>query len=517
MDTDDMPDNLRWWLGNYEKQISALAKGEVSTTLQEEVSYRGNIVPFMSTKWDQYNPYNNMCPTIDGKRCVTGCVATALAQVMKFYNWPQEPTGSYSYVWREKDTITVNFDGVTYNWDNMRDTYLWQEYSNAEAEAVAKLMYHCGVISNMDYGLKESGGDYNLPILAANFRYNCERAFLKEKSYMSDGKYTIDELIELIYADLQESHPVLMEGHNYATGHAFICHGYENRNGEDYFYMNWGWGGAADGYYALTAMKPVNIDTYNFFLDIGIVYNFTPNYGPIVYEAFNEKDGTLTISAGEKPEGDTVYVSGTRQSWDDVTRKVKKVIIEPSVWEAEISSVNNLFCWCYNLEEIAGLENLNTAFATDMSHMFQGCYNLTSLDLRNFDTSKTKAMDEMFSSCSSLKTLYVNADFASDIYSGHHKDVFLDVSGLKVYVPEADYEYVKSTFYDKLGFTDANGTILPYSSTGITDNKVSAPAASDTGVFSVSGMRMQTESVGQNGAGRGIRIVGGKKMLDLSY
>lgn len=514
LDTSDLPDNLKWWLSNYEQQINSLTKNDVSAAMHKdevEVFYRGNITPFMSTTWDQHKPYNDMCPAINGQQCVTGCVATALAQVMKFYNWPQEPAGSYSYVWRDKDTLTVNFDGVTYEWTNMRNTYSpFEEYSGTEASAVAKLMYHCGVISNMDYGLIESGGTYSLQTLAANFRYHCEQAFSIEGNY--HGEYTINELKELIYADLQESHPVLMEGHNYVTGHAFICHGYENRNDEDYFYMNWGWGGHCDGYYALTAMKPLDEYKYNFSFDIGIIYNITPNYGPVVYESFNEDDGTLTISAGEKPEGDTVYISGSRQPWDDINQKIKKVIIEPSVQEAEISYVKRIFSWCSELEDITGMEYLNTAFAADMSSMFQGCHRLTSLDLRNFDTSKIRSMNGMFEWCESLKTLYVNAEFASEIFSGHNKDIFHGVSDLKVYVPEEDYEYVKSTFYDKLGFTDANGSIVPYSASGITDINTPTRINRSSYIYSINGMRINTDTNSDCTSGR-LYIVGGKKIL----
>lgn len=157
-DPRNMPDNLKAWIEGYQRQIAwASARGiryEAGSS-----SSRAEVAPLVKTKWDQGAPYNNKCPLVGSTRTYTGCVATAMAQVMKYHEWPTRGTGSHSYTWTtesgEKKTLSASFN-TTYDWANMLDEYT-STSTTAQNDAVAKLMYHCGVSVDMGYGTGASG------------------------------------------------------------------------------------------------------------------------------------------------------------------------------------------------------------------------------------------------------------------------------------------------------------------------------------------------------------------------
>ena len=162
----DIPDNLRWWLQGYDDAIASAMKqqtrrtaavaqqwedlivGRIETTVREAV-----VGPLVTTKWAQGSPYNNLCPS----NSVTGCVATAMAQVMKYHDAPSIGIGSHSYSWNSQ-TVSANFCSSYYDWENMTNTYS-SSSTEAQRQAVATLMYHCGVSVEMKYSQSESGSN----------------------------------------------------------------------------------------------------------------------------------------------------------------------------------------------------------------------------------------------------------------------------------------------------------------------------------------------------------------------
>ena len=250
-DEENIPDNMRVWLQMYADEMARASKISSVVGAQRTIDYYPSIEPLLGkTAWNQSEPYNNHCP-IDPKtneRSVTGCMATATAQIMYHHKYPKTGTGTYSY-WCGWETLSVDFSKATYDWDNMLPTYRGN-YTQVESDAVAQLMYHVGVACNMWYGSASSGAGMGTSMKAVvrNFGYDAGIKVLL-KDYM-DEDMILDEMI----ADLQASRPILIEALTKRNeGHAFVCDGMQS---DGFIHINWGWGGYSDGYFALSVMNP---------------------------------------------------------------------------------------------------------------------------------------------------------------------------------------------------------------------------------------------------------------------
>lgn len=210
---------------------------------------REPILPLIKTEWNQEAPYNDLCPKVDGHETVTGCVATAMAQAMKYYNYPEKGTGVHSYLWRPgEEELSFNYDATPFLWNEMTDRY--DSHSSAEARhAVAELMLACGISVNMHYEPGESGAATSAmgSALIDIFGY-APSLWMPDRVF-----YGYYEWEEMIYNELAQGHPVLYSGAGTAGGHQFICDGYQ---ADGYFHFNWGWGGLSNGYFLLNALNP---------------------------------------------------------------------------------------------------------------------------------------------------------------------------------------------------------------------------------------------------------------------
>ena len=325
--TDNMPVNIQKWLGKYndftrrleadgvvaseeaQNEWKALRKGARKATASVVVG------PLIQTKWDQDAPYNNLCPgpsSYDSK-AYTGCVATAMAQVMKHWEWPILGIGSHSYQpemeeydwWGNVTGTTIiypgelsaNFGETTYDWNNMLSSYSGSE-TTAQKNAVATLMYHCGVATEMMYGGDQYNGsgtytvnynDWEDHACAQNalfMHFGYKRDSLK--SYMRDGysyegtkyydKWTDAAWTAMVKAELDKQRPIMYDGAGQEGGHSFICDGYRTDN---YFHFNWGWSGQNDGYYTLSNLKPgsggAGGGSYDFSESQGIIIGIVPD------------------------------------------------------------------------------------------------------------------------------------------------------------------------------------------------------------------------------------------------
>lgn len=249
-DPDNMPDNLRWWLSQYSEEISAAVSEGVETVPYYRASERKEIAPLVTTKWNQDAPFNNDCPltTYNGQsvRSVTGCVATAMAQVIKYHNWPEKGIGQNSYFWGNK-TLSFDYANTTFDWANMIDVYN-ASATEAQKAAVAELMYACGVSVNMSYSADASGAQSQYVPYAMREFFNFDKGVTTASRY----SYSLAGWEDLIYNELATNGPVYYSGSNESVGHAFVCDGYAN----GYFHFNWGWGGLSDGYFRLNALDP---------------------------------------------------------------------------------------------------------------------------------------------------------------------------------------------------------------------------------------------------------------------
>ena len=263
----DMGPETRFWLGQYEREIEALASGTVrnddailadyiarqwerllSGTWSEPKS--GNMVPAMlTTRWNQSPLYNYYCPA----GCPAGCVATAMAQVMKFWNHPVKGEWSHSY-YTSYGTLSANFDSTYYDWDNMPNS-LSSSSTMDQIHAVALLSYHAGVAVEMNYGTDGSGasmigngyGPSAVSALKNYFGYsNTTHGIYKYN-------YTDNEWVYMLKTELDQGRPILYAGYDNSAGHAFVFDGY---NSSSQFHVNWGWGGSYNGFYSMGALNP---------------------------------------------------------------------------------------------------------------------------------------------------------------------------------------------------------------------------------------------------------------------
>ena len=243
----------RNWLEVMAERIASLPeKSErIKTISKTERVEMEKIDPLVKTRWNQNAPYNNLSPKIRDNQTYTGCVATAMAQVMKYHNWPASGEGSNSYRW-STTTLSLDFEECDFKWEDMLDVYTDGEYTEAQGNAVAELMYAAGISVYMNFGTEGSGASSMsiAPALGDNFRY--DRQTLR---YLKREYYSLEEWESIIYNSLKEDGPVIYDGQSYQGGHSYICDGYD---GNGYFHFNWGWGGVSDGYFLLDALDPLD-------------------------------------------------------------------------------------------------------------------------------------------------------------------------------------------------------------------------------------------------------------------
>ena len=267
------------WLKDYEEQIKSAVAQKLKASPEIESDWKeyqatadGSnqadkgvkaVDPLIKLYWNQSPLYNNKCPKNDSANqlTVTGCVATALAMVMKYHNYPRVGTGSYKYKTAKYGTLQANFGNTRYKWDIMPDS-LGKSTDSIVDVAVATLMYHCGIAVEMEYGIADKGGSAAYVIDAGMNRKCTETALKTYFGYdpslrgLSRMNYTDTEWTDLMKEDLDARMPLLYAAQDPGPnggGHAFICDGYDN-NAK--FHINWGWGGYSDGYFQVNALNP---------------------------------------------------------------------------------------------------------------------------------------------------------------------------------------------------------------------------------------------------------------------
>lgn len=241
-----IPPQMKWWLSLYSKSIlNAILEG---TALPEPQTEGSAVSPMLTCTWGQDAPYNALCTDM-GYLSVTGCVATAMAQIMYFHKHPAKGSGVCSYEY-EGTTITSRLVDHEYQWNLMQDSYSKSD-TGETADAVALLMRDCGVSVNMAYSAKESGTSayYVAPALYSNFGYD-KGVQVFQRIFYSDEQWET-----MIIDELSAGRPILYTGRSNEGGHAFVMDGYD---GNGYYHINWGWRGAYDTYFLVTGQNALN-------------------------------------------------------------------------------------------------------------------------------------------------------------------------------------------------------------------------------------------------------------------
>ena len=490
-----IPDNMKAWLQGYADQIAYMK--------EHHLSYRGDgktdhaiISPLLTTTWGQDDPYNQQCPDFFSYgKSVTGCVATAMAQVMYYHRanstdrtLAEIPGYSCRTNWSGLGQIAVSAvpSGSVIDWDNMIDRYRGVSSTEAQQKAVADLMAYCGASVEMNYGNGPNGGSgaasERVPVaLKKYFGYSISTMLEKR------ANYTDKEWDDLVYHELSMGNPVYYSGsNNSGGGHAFVCDGYD---GDGYYHINWGWEGLSDGNFLLSVLDPDVQGTggsdagYN--LDQDALIGAVPKDLSVVeHEAYVLfENGVLTFYCDDdrSTRGGTTYDLDTGNGFPEwifeynaesnsyspsKASNITKVVFDRSFSSATPTTTKWWFSYCSNLTEIEGLNYLNTKYVEDMSYMFAFCTQLSDFDLDNFDTSNVSDFQNMFIYCYGLQKLDISHFVTRRTWTMFH--MFRNCSNLTEIILPADLKMISNSQFKDC--TNLTAISLPGSITEIDEN-----------------------------------------------
>lgn len=347
-------ENIDNWLRGYATQIRQLQAHNVEASRKVQSQWMlldsdnaiedpvySPVAPLLTSTWSQGTYYNDLCPTnTSGTHAATGCVATAMAQVMKYWNYPTTGRGSKTYTHPTYGTLTANFANTTYDWQHMPNS-LNSLSTQQEVQAVATLMYHAGISLTTNYASTSAGSGAD--VIARNgINYPCvENAIRQYFDYSPQafgGRLNgigEDTWRALLKNDLDSAWPVIYSGFDFSGGHCFVCDGYDS---QERFHFNWGWGGMSDGYFAIGNLNPSvggigtnNSSTFN--IDNMAVFGIrpasrnNPNTSLITATAANTSHGSVSGSGTYTNFTDLVTLTATANSsyrfdhWSDGDRR----------------------------------------------------------------------------------------------------------------------------------------------------------------------------------------------------
>ncbi len=402
-----LPGNMRAWLDDCEAQLMDLRRvSQTDASGRAHAPKRVGAVPthpaipmLLTCRWNQGAPYNNECPLYtDGRRCVTGCVATAMAQIM--YHQRAKSVDKTTAAIPSYNTGEIAVKGIAkgapLDWANMRDD---GGSTTAQKLAVAQLMHYCGVSVEMGY-TSGSSGAYSSKVGEALKKYF---GYGSSVQYVGRYAYTNVTWDALIYNELAHGNPVYLSGANSEAGHAFVCDGYDGKRN---FHINWGWGGQSDGFYLLNKLTPGSQgiggsnDGYNDYQEavIGIV---PANYSK---KAIPFSDVTLKrlCVASWDTDGDGELSYGEASKVKDLGTTFKGTRIksfgELSDFTAITAIADDAFSGCSQLTSLTLPEKVKSIG----SRAFSGCRALTNILLPD---GVTAIGDSAFAGCRVLTSV----------------------------------------------------------------------------------------------------------------
>lgn len=316
-DVAHLPDGYKMFLELYSDMVDGLAQGQPSAVQTASQAQRRSqakaarpvVAPLLGDRmWNQYAPFNNLCPKDGTKQTVTGCVATALAQVFAYWRFPEALMADIpAYTTHTKRlSVPAIEKGEPYDWDRMLDIYEEGYYSQEEADAVAKLMLHCGAALQMDYTSSGSGANIFLAKLTKYFGYDAETMQEVERD-----NYSLEDWMNLLDAELQAKRPVMYSGNSSTVGHQFVCDG---SDGDGLYHINWGWGGYQDGYFDISLLNPdkggagSGSDADGYTNGCRAIIGLQPGDGTVTVEPLLLVSATTNAEPGEyERENATIY------------------------------------------------------------------------------------------------------------------------------------------------------------------------------------------------------------------
>lgn len=270
--SEDIPVNLNSWFDEIGNTVAYARENQLAAYVTS--ADKGEVVLEMKTaSWSQGAPYNNYCPMYNGERTITGCVATSMAIVMRYRKWPESGEGTVPAYETPKGIEVEKRELGKYDWDKMPLSISGNSWTSEEKNEVARLMADCGAMIKANYGVSStSASTFNaFKSMVQYLKYDAG-SYLAERSWYSDQEWH-----DLLKKELEANGPVMYSANNESGGHSFVIDGYTS---DDYFHVNWGWGGLDNGYYTMSMMNPKSQDSpYND--GHGMVLNLKPDEGGI--------------------------------------------------------------------------------------------------------------------------------------------------------------------------------------------------------------------------------------------
>ena len=528
VDALNMPCNMRAWLQEYAAQIDYLRTHPNATVTPKGTPEEREIIPpLMDCLFSQGEPYNYQCPVNPqtGNLCVTGCVATAMAQIMYRHKWPLETADVIpDYSTPSLDIGLPEVPITTIDWENIINDYnYYANYTSEQADAIATLMHLCGCSVQMDYA--ESSGASSENAANAFYRFFNYDNYLEHRSWFSD-----EEWEEMLYGELKEGRPVYYSGHSSEGGHAFVIdgYGYEDLDAP-YFHINWGWGGQENNYYLMMDVGGFN----NNQMAIMGIQPMDPD-GDRVYAVKENKTFTFYYDNQMYERPGTVILN--LRSCNN-NKEITKCVFDTSFSKLKFKSLQSFFGGCNKLTSVVGIENINTSEVMNTVAMFAGCTSLKSVDLSNFHISRVTNMADMFYSCSALTSLDLSGFNTKNVK--YMWAMFEGCQNLQtIYVSEKwNVDNVEddgaNMFFNCYMLTGENGTHFYPSNTGVEFAHIDGgpqnpgyftykqydgittvttnPIPDD--IYRLDGVRVRTAAQGIAGLPAGIYIQNGKKII----
>ena len=389
IDSDAIPCNMQAWLDDCAAQVRWLREHPEAAAERRKSPQRADIAPMLTCQFNQGYPYNLKCPEVDEQLCVTGCVATAMAQIMHYWQWPKKTT--FTIPAYTTNTLKIEMPAIpptTIDWDK-----IVSPYTNEARDVLSTLMVLCGTAVKMDYKPGGSGAS------ATPAAYDLLDYDITTMQSVRRNNYSDADWEEMLYNELQQQQrPIHYSGSDSQVGHAFVIDGYQYHD-DAYWHVNWGWGGSYVAVGTYYGQQYYTLDNMKYNDGQGAVIGIQPASNERLY-AVDETGGktTLYYDTEASSKGDKARPYGNGISTD-----VTEVEFHPSMANCKPKRLS--FSGYTNLKQIKGIEYLNTEEMTDMRRMFIGCESLTSLDLSSFNTANVTDMSGMFNSCESLTSL----------------------------------------------------------------------------------------------------------------
>ncbi|MBR2428743.1 MAG: C10 family peptidase [Alistipes sp.] len=252
-DEDMLPPNFAGWLVYVDDAVkyvreNDIAADEATARLWSELYVPTNATLLNTARWSQYQPYNKYCPLDDGALSLTGCTQTAMAIIMHYNRWPAEAQGTTVPFTTSTKGLDVPARDLNhkYDWDNMLYEYVEGEYSDAEGDAVAVLMADLGHSFQADYSAISTAAFPNNVAMYENYGYS-PSCYIAMRDY-----YSAESWNALLRSEIDANRPIFYSAYTAdEAGHAFVIDGYD---ANDYFHVNWGWGGMSDGFFKIEGL-----------------------------------------------------------------------------------------------------------------------------------------------------------------------------------------------------------------------------------------------------------------------